>query len=157
MGPRAAGLTAAGALHAPPRWQLRLERDWGVPLHRTRPGRDARRERLVALLEAGLRQIDFPEVTPEDRIAYLEQALRWQVRRALLAGRFDLALEIRSLGAPGLAELMERRPGAIYSFTSSAAVSRRSIFSRSGDHPGTTEPGAPWFPPGGVTPPGPEK
>src|SRR3569832_1178285 len=42
-----------------------------------------------------------------------------------------------------------------HNFTSSAKVKRFSCLRRSGDHPGTSDPGAPLLPPGGVTPPGP--
>jgi len=149
MGPGAAGLNIWGAPPGAPRWKLRLERVWGVPLHAARE-RPAGLDRLLDPLEAGLREIDFPKVTVEDQVTYLEHAVGWQVRRALRAGRFDLALEIRSHGARRIAELR-------YSFTSIAMVSRRSTFARSGAQPATTDPGAPWFPPGGVTPPGPEK
>jgi len=111
MGPGVAGLSACGALEAAPRWRLRLERDWGVTFRAGGEHRAAERERWLGPLEAGLRQIDFPEVTLEDRITYLEHAVSWQVRRALLAGRFDLALEVRSFGALQIAELLERREG----------------------------------------------
>src|SRR5262249_55592285 len=46
---------------------------------------------------------------------------------------------------------------ALYNLTSSAAVSRFSFLTKSGDQPGTNEPGSPWFPPGGVTPPRPDQ
>jgi len=45
----------------------------------------------------------------------------------------------------------------LYSLTSSANVTRFSDFRRSGAQSGTSEPGAPVLPPGGVTPPSPEK
>jgi len=111
MGPGVAGLTARGAPDPAPRWRLRLERDWGVPLSTGRERRAAELEQWLGRLEADLHQIDFPEVTLEDRITYLEHAVSWQVRRALLAGRFDLALEVRSLGALKIAELLERCEG----------------------------------------------
>jgi len=57
-------------------------------------------------------------VTLEDRITYVEHAVSWQVRRALRAGRFDLALDLRSFGARRVGELLERfqqhRPVLLY-------------------------------------------
>ncbi len=35
-----------------------------------------------------------------------------------------------------------------------ATETRFSVLTRSGAQPATSEPGAPWLPPGGVTPPG---
>ena len=76
------------------------------------PGRlDRDLRRLAADLEEGLRTIDFPEVTIEDRITFLEQAVAWQVRRALWNGRFDLAVRLQRVGAERIAEIHERRHG----------------------------------------------
>src|SRR5712664_1248547 len=44
-----------------------------------------------------------------------------------------------------------------YIFTRTANVTRCSDWRRSGDQPSTIDPGAPVFPPGGVTPPSPAK
>jgi len=44
-----------------------------------------------------------------------------------------------------------------YSFTINARLIRVSPRTKSGAQPATADPGRPWFPPGGVTPPGPEK
>ena len=49
------------------------------------------------------------------------------------------------------------RAGSPHMPASRAAVIRFSDVRRSGVNPGTTEPGGPLFPPGGVTPPGPAK
>ena len=111
MGPGVAGLSAWRAATGSPRWRLRLEHDWGVLLDRERERHEAELERLLGPLDAGLREIDFPEVTLEDRITYLEHAVSWQVRRALCAGRFDLALEVRSHGVRRIADLLERSEG----------------------------------------------
>ena len=46
---------------------------------------------------------------------------------------------------------------AVIPLMSIATVSRLSFLTRSGAQPSTAEPGVPWLPPGGVTPPGPEK
>jgi hypothetical protein len=75
-------------------------------------------ENLTAELEAGLRSIDFDGVTEEDRVTFLEQAVVWQVRGALRAGQFDLALELQRYGMDRIAGL-ERgqtrfRPRVIY-------------------------------------------
>ncbi len=78
------------------------------------PGHDADAaalRRLTAEVEDGLRAIDFDEVTLEDRLAFLEQAVVWQVRRALRAGRFDLALSLQRFGVRRLAEIERGRRG----------------------------------------------
>ena len=51
--------------------------------------------RLTGEVEQGLRDIDFDEVTTEDRITFVEYAVAWQVRRALLCGRLDLAIRLQ--------------------------------------------------------------
>jgi hypothetical protein len=104
MGPRAAGLSWS-APAGTPRWRLRLEREWGVTLDAGQLRHDAELARLLGPLEAGLHQIDFPEVTLEDRITYLEHAMRWQMRRALHAGRFDLAVHLQRMGTERLRAL----------------------------------------------------
>ena len=60
---------------------------------------------LIAEVEDGLDSIDFDEVTLEDRRLFLEQAVVRQVRRALRAGRFDLALALQRYGVARLADL----------------------------------------------------
>lgn len=114
MGPRADRLGRAGALpalHDARRWRERLERAWGVTLRdlEARPGLDL--AGFTRELDEGLRLIDFPEVTAEDRIAFIEHAIAWQVRRALRAGRFELALELQALGARRASERSEERHG----------------------------------------------
>jgi hypothetical protein len=111
MGPRVAGLGAERSLATPARWRDRLERTWGVTL-RTPPSQlDAELARCLAEWEDGLANIDFPEVTDEDRVTFLEHVVSWQIRRALRAGRFDLALAVRALGTRRVAELVERQLG----------------------------------------------
>jgi hypothetical protein len=106
MGPRVAGLGTERARATSARWRERLERTWGVTL-RTPPSRlDAELARCVDEWEAGLARIDFPELTDEDRVTFLEHVVSWQVRRALRAGRFDLALAVSSLGARRVAQLL---------------------------------------------------
>ena len=82
-----------------PRWRERLERTWGVTLRPPRSALDPELERCLEEWEAGLRRIDFPEVTDEDRVTFLEHVVSMQVRRALRSGRFDLALALSSLGS----------------------------------------------------------
>jgi hypothetical protein len=89
---------------------VRLERTWGVTFIPPPARLDAMLVRCIREWQWGLAQIDFPEVTDEDRVTFLEHVLNRQVRRALRAGRFDLALAIRSLGARRLAKLAERVP-----------------------------------------------
>ena len=89
-----------------PRWRDRLERTWGVRLPPPRSPLDVELERCLDEWEAGLQQIDFPEVTDEDRVTFLEVVVSGQVRRALRAGRFDLALALSSLGSRRVAELL---------------------------------------------------
>ena len=40
-----------------------------------------------------------PDVTIDDRISFMEYAVAWQVRRALGAGRFDLAIQLHGSGS----------------------------------------------------------
>lgn len=109
MGPGAAGLDAVGLPTTLPRWQVRLERTWGVTLRLPAPTVDAELARCREEWETGLARIDFPEVTDEDRVVFLEHVVSSQIRRALRAGRFDLAIAVRTLGARRVAELLERR------------------------------------------------
>jgi hypothetical protein len=109
MGPRVAGLGTERAPATVPRWRDRLERTWGVALRAPTSPLDAELARCLHEWETGLRQIDFPEVTDEDRVTFLEHVVSWQIRRALRAGRFDLALAVRSLGARRVAEFAERQ------------------------------------------------
>lgn len=67
--------------------------------------------RLEREVEEGLREIDFEEVTTDDRITFVEAVVAWRVRLALRAGRFDLALEIQRLGAARAVQLYERHYG----------------------------------------------
>ncbi len=63
--------------------------------------------RMAAEVEDGLRDIDFEEVTTEDRVTFIERAVAWQVRQALRCGRFDLAVGLGRYGAQRIAELYE--------------------------------------------------
>jgi hypothetical protein len=60
---------------------------------------------LVHEVESGLHEIDFAEVTTEDRATFVEHAVVWQIRRALHAGRFELALELQRYGVGRIAQL----------------------------------------------------
>jgi hypothetical protein len=64
--------------------------------------------RLTADVEQGLRDIDFPEVTAEDRVAFVQAAVAWQVKQALACRRFDLAVRLRRFGAERIARLDPR-------------------------------------------------
>ena len=66
---------------------------------------------LAHELEEGLRDIDYAEVTLGDRITFVEAVVAWQVRRALHAARFDLALELQRCGAERVARLHEEHSG----------------------------------------------
>lgn len=68
---------------------------------------------MAEVVEEGLRNIDYEEVTTLDRITFVEAAVGWQVRQALRCGRFDLALELQRYGAERTAQLerVGRRPG----------------------------------------------
>jgi len=107
MGPRVGGLGDERSPARRPRWRDRLERTWGVTLPAPWSPLDAELERCLEEWETGLRQIDFPEVTEEDRVTFLEVVVSGQVRRALRAGRFDLALALSSLGSRRVAQLRE--------------------------------------------------
>jgi hypothetical protein len=61
--------------------------------------------RLVAQVEAGLREISFDEVTLDDRAIFVEQAVVWQIRTALQTQRFDLALELQRYAVRRIAEI----------------------------------------------------
>jgi hypothetical protein len=82
-------------------------------------------QQLVQEVEDGLRDIDFDDVTTDDRIAFVEAAVAWQVRRTLARGRFDLALRIQRYGAERVAQLYERvhgwRPSLLYGVPSPPA------------------------------------
>ena len=111
MGPGVAGLGAERTPAALPRWRDRLERTWGVALRPPPSPFAAELARCLDELESGLEHIDFPEVTDADRITFLEHAVSWQVRRALRAGRFDLALAVSAQGRRAIADLAEGHPG----------------------------------------------
>jgi len=65
---------------------------------------------LTEEIEVGLRDIDFDEVTLEDRVTFVEYAVVWQVRRALGAGQFDLALALQRFGVQRIEQLLESTP-----------------------------------------------
>jgi len=72
---------------------------------------DRELRRFADEVEEGLRDIDFEEVTIEDRITFVERVVAWQVRRALARGRFDLAVRIQHLAVERIARLYEGRHG----------------------------------------------
>jgi hypothetical protein len=65
---------------------------------------------LTREIEVGLRDIDFDEVTLEDRVTFIECAVVWQVRRALRSGQFDLALALQRFGVQRIEHLHESTP-----------------------------------------------
>ena len=107
MGPHAAGLSLVDPAATAPRWRVRLERTWGVTLRPPPSPREMELARSLAEWESLLARIDFPEVTDEDRATFLEHVVSGQVRRALCAGRFDLALALAALGSRRVAALLE--------------------------------------------------
>ena len=111
MGPGVAGLGTARIPAASPRWRERFERTWGVVLPAATPALDAELARCLGELEAGLARIDFAEVTDADRVAFLEHVVSWQVRRALGAGRFDLAHAVIAQGRRAIADIVARTRG----------------------------------------------
>jgi hypothetical protein len=84
---------------------VRLERTWGVRLTPPAPLLETALAACLDAWERGLDAIDFPEVTDEDRVTFLEHLVSVQVRHALRAGRFDLALELRACAARRVLEL----------------------------------------------------
>lgn len=62
-------------------------------------------ERLRSEIEASLRSIDFDEVTLEDRVSFVERAAVWQMRQAIRANRFDLALWLHKYAVERIAEI----------------------------------------------------
>ena len=66
--------------------------------------------RLTADIERGLQDIDFPEVTTEDRATFVRAAVAWQVKQALACRRFDLAVRLRRFGAERVARLDPHLP-----------------------------------------------
>ena|SRR5207253_2742243 len=67
---------------------------------------------LTSEIVAGLESIAFDEVTVRDRVTFVEHAVVWQVRRALAAGRFDLALALQRWGVERIETLERGRPVA---------------------------------------------
>ena len=64
---------------------------------------------LAQEIEEGLREIDFEEVTTEDRITFVEAVVAWQVRWVLGLGRFDVALRLRRYATERIARIYEER------------------------------------------------
>jgi len=62
---------------------------------------------LIHEVEPGLDDIEFAEVTGEDRATFVEHAVIWQIRRALGAGQFDIALDLQRYGVRRIAELTD--------------------------------------------------
>ena len=83
---------------------MRLLRRWIKNRTGTRRDRLELSE-LTEEVEAGLRDIDFDEVTVEDRATFVEHAVIWQVRRALRCAQFDLALALQRFGVRRIAQL----------------------------------------------------
>jgi hypothetical protein len=90
------------------------------------------------------------------RTAFLIRAVKAFAPR--LAAQ-TLALNVSAMALPSRGPVQSSIGIEItaYSFTINAAVTRVSVRRRSGVQPGSIEPGAPALPPGGVTPPTPEK
>jgi hypothetical protein len=98
-------------MRLPSLWDRHIRRSW--PRSDAQPS-DAEAldpDRLMAEVEEGLRDIEFAEVTTEDRITFVEYAVAWQVRRALRCGRFDLALQLGRFGVQRIGELHAREHG----------------------------------------------
>jgi hypothetical protein len=81
-------------------------------------------------IEADLREVDFEEVTIEDREILIEREVIWQVRCALAGGRFDLALALQRYGVRRIADLRRGESGF------------RPVVIRGTDSPGRADPGA---------------
>lgn len=62
-------------------------------------------EAFLSEIERTLQEIDFDEVTTEDRVTFVECAVAWRVRQALGAGRFDLGVALVRFGERQVAEL----------------------------------------------------
>ena len=62
---------------------------------------------LVQEIEAHLRDIDFDEVTIEDRVTYVEYAVAWRMRLAIRRGRPDLAVCLQHYGRRRIAQLQD--------------------------------------------------
>src|SRR5262245_37935391 len=92
-------------------WKERLRRPRPGAAPRATPAAEAGFLRLAAEVEQGLRDIDFDEVTAEDRITFVECAVAWRVRWALRRGNFDLAIRLQRFGAERAAQLYESAHG----------------------------------------------
>lgn len=66
---------------------------------------EAARRRLERALDAWLRDIDFEEVTLEDRIAFIESVVMHRIRRAVARGRLDLVPHLCGAGIRKAGEL----------------------------------------------------
>jgi hypothetical protein len=66
---------------------------------------------LIHEIETDLREIDFEEVTSEDRVILVEREVIWQVRCALARGRFDLALALQRFAVRRIADLRAAEGG----------------------------------------------
>jgi hypothetical protein len=85
------------------------------PLHASRPAPCRAWDALQALardLDQGLQQLEFDEVTHDDRITYVTCVTDAHVRRAWRAGAAGLAASLRRLGDRRLARLARARPGS---------------------------------------------
>ncbi len=119
----------ASMLHSLRRWTEGLRH----PAHdHDRDARECQRalEWLADEVETGLRDIEFREVTVQDRITFIESLVTWQVRQALKVGRFDLAVRMQRYGVDRIAELHEQaqgwRPVLLYGTRPSARTERGS-------------------------------
>ena len=61
---------------------------------------------FISEIESGLARIDFPEVTEEDRVTFLEASGEWLERIALRMGREDIAFVLRGYVARRRRELV---------------------------------------------------
>ena len=67
-------------------------------------------EECVADIETALREIDYAQVTTDDRITFVRLAVEWHTRRMLECGRFDLAVRLRQYGERTIEALARAAP-----------------------------------------------
>jgi len=80
---------------------------------RTRwPDADAEVRAFARALERDLAELEYEEVTAEDRVTFVEAVVEQGMRRALARGCFDLALRLRSYGRERVRALFEGRSQA---------------------------------------------
>jgi hypothetical protein len=85
-----------------------LKRRLLAPLRTGPPAHEAPAlQRFIDDVEAVLQDIDFVEVTFEDKITFVQLAADWQARRARERGRLDLEAQLRRFRDDRVAELRE--------------------------------------------------